>query len=69
MITKIPGFLFMSYRQIAFFGSIIVSNEQYLDLLNDLLNANQEMRNSYNKLVAEYNFTDGIPKEYLFVKL
>jgi len=40
-----------------------------LDLLNDLLNSNQDMRNNYNRLINDYNFTDGTPKEYLFVKL
>lgn len=27
------------------------------------------MQNSYNNLIKDYNFTDGTPKEYLFIKL
>ena len=37
MITKIPGFLFMSYRQIAFMGTVLISNLQYKVMLDDLL--------------------------------
>lgn len=38
-------------------------------MLNDLLNASKEMKDTYNNLIRDYNFTDGLPKEYLFVKL
>ena len=69
MITKIPGFLFMSYRQIAFFGSILISNDQYAQILTQQFETDPEMKKNYDNIVNDYNFTNGLPKEYLFVKL
>jgi hypothetical protein len=39
LITKIPGFLFMSYRQIAFAGTILTSEIDFKSILNDIIKA------------------------------
>ena len=39
LITKIPGFLFMSYRQIAFSGTILTSEIDFKSILNDIIEA------------------------------
>jgi hypothetical protein len=69
MLTKIPGFTFMSYRQIMFFASVIVSDKQYANLINNTIGNDQRLREMYDKLVEGYNFTNGIPKQLMFVKL
>ena len=69
MITKIPGFLFSSYRQIEFFGTILTSTDQYIAILKDLLDNSPEAYQNYETLISDYNFSMGIPKTYLFVKL
>ena len=69
MITKIPGFLFMSYRQIAYFGSILLSTDQFMEILKTQFKSDPDLEQNYLNIVNDYNFTDGLPKEYLFVKL
>lgn len=67
MITKIPGFLFMSYRQISFFGTILISDVQYKGILDDLLLNSPEAKENYDNMISGYNFTNNIPKSYMFV--
>jgi ABC-type antimicrobial peptide transport system permease subunit len=76
LITKIPGFLFMSYRQIVFAGKILVSDIGYKQMLNDVFELDKywkgeeaTMEANFKKLISSYNFTDDIPKEFLFVRL
>ena len=38
MITKIPGFFFMSYRQIVFDGKLLTSDTAFKQMLEDVFN-------------------------------
>lgn len=38
-------------------------------MLFETLNTQKEMMKAYEDLIARYNFTDGLPKEYLFINL
>ena len=43
MATKIPGFLFMSYRQIIYTATVLLSEEQYKELLMDVIGDSKEL--------------------------
>ena len=51
MITKIPGFIFSSYKQIQFAGSILMSTPQYLEILNDVFLNNPDSKKKYDTLM------------------
>lgn len=71
----------MSYRQIAFSGTILTSEIDFKSILNDIIEADQKnlqnkdeskqgmVKQRFKAIVSQYNFTDDIPKEFLFVKL
>jgi ABC-type antimicrobial peptide transport system permease subunit len=71
MLTKIPGFFFMSYRQITYSGSVLVSHSDYKRVLENLMadQTDDIMANNFRETTKGYNFTDNIPKEFLFVRL
>jgi ABC-type antimicrobial peptide transport system permease subunit len=69
MIRKIPGFFFSSYRQIAYAGSIITSNQDYWRILEDQFEDDEAVKANYLELIGSYNFTYGVPKDFLFVRL
>mmetsp|Transcript_3667 Transcript_3667/g.2738 ORF Transcript_3667/g.2738 Transcript_3667/m.2738 type:complete len:247 (+) Transcript_3667:1190-1930(+) len=69
MATKLPGFSFSSYKQIAFYASIIVSQVQYYEMLYGVFANNTAWQAAYEEMVAGYNFTDNVPKASLYVYL
>mmetsp|Transcript_39600 Transcript_39600/g.38148 ORF Transcript_39600/g.38148 Transcript_39600/m.38148 type:complete len:217 (+) Transcript_39600:970-1620(+) len=69
MATKIPGYTFSSYKQIAFFATILISQKQYADILAGLMANNTEMQTNFENLIAGYNFTDDVPKRSLYINL
>lgn len=38
-------------------------------MVDEVLNLNPSIRTAYEDIIKDYNFTDGIPKDNLFVKL
>lgn len=69
MITKMPGFTFSSYKEIAFAPTMLIAEDQYFDIISSIMNGNAEMKYNYEQLLSDYNFTNKIPKELLFVTL
>ena len=70
MATKVPGFFFMSYRQIQFTGpNLLISEYQYMDLVNIARETSEKVNEKYDQIQANYKFTNGVPKDKLFVKL
>ena len=59
----------MSYRQIAFFGSILVGAPQYNVILYDIIRNDVTMQTKLKNITDSYNFKDNVPKDYVFVKL
>ena len=59
-----------------FDGKLLTSDTAYKQMLEDVFNLDSqelgddaEMKKNFKKLISTYNFTDEIPKEYLFVRL
>lgn len=46
-----------------------MTTDQYKQVLDDYLSTNKAAQENYDQLKQGYNFTDGIPKFRLFVKL
>ena len=70
MVTKMPGFIFSGYDSAVEFADSIISTDQYGYLMMDYLNAHSKKGVSrLAELNQQYNFTDGIPKAFLYVKL
>ena len=65
MLTKIPGFFFMSYRQIVFFNQGLISYSQYRIILDDLFHNDPDYEAF---LLAHTTNTYNIPKNQLYVK-
>lgn len=69
MVSKMPAFLFSKFRQVMYFATIVISDVQYAEILQQVLQTNSYMRGKYDELIAEKNYTNGVPKIYLLVKL
>lgn len=69
MLKKMPGWVFTSYQSAQFFSQQLISERQYRQLLEDYMTLNPETRPKYNEIISEYNFTYGVPKYKIFVKL
>jgi len=72
MLTKIPGWYFTAYQSAQFFSQQLVSETQYKALMEDFINTSDkpdELRLNYNDMINTYNFTNGIPKYKVFVKI
>jgi hypothetical protein len=61
---------------VAFSGTILSSEISYKQILNDVFASDKningddaKLEDNYHALIKSYNFTDGIPKEFLFVSL
>jgi len=59
-----------------FDGKLLTSDTAYKQMLEDVFNLDSqelgedaEMKKNFKKMISTYNFTDEIPKEYLFVRL
>lgn len=69
LLTKLPGFTFSSYKEIAFFSITLIPDYQYYDMIQAVIGSTESMQVAYAALVDGYNFTNNIPKEYMFVAL
>lgn len=69
MMTKMPGWFMTAYQSAQFFGQQLMSEKQYKQLLDDFMRNNPSSIPFYNDLMNEYNFTNGVPKYKMWVKL
>ena len=70
MATKMPGFYMTAYQFAAFVAYSLTSETDYKTMLFDHLKwAGPAAQKNYEDLQKEYNFTNGIPKYRLYVKL
>ena len=69
MITKIPQFTFSSYKEIALRSTLLISEDQFNDILQALFSAIPGMEDLYNNLISSYTFTNNVPKLNLIVTL
>lgn len=69
MVRKIPGFYFTGDHKAGVFCKGLISEPQYRAILEDIFDKMPEAREKYNKLVKDYNFSYGVPKYKLYVKL
>ncbi len=70
LMTKIPGFFFSGYRQATYMGAqVLTSNKGFMDLLSHLMRDSEAMKENFGEELQGYNFTNGIPKDFMFVRL
>ena len=69
MLTKLPGWYFTAYQSAQFFSQQLISEVQYRALIEDFLKAEKGARPAYADIIANYNFSSGVPKYKVFVKL
>lgn len=70
MATKMPGFYMTAYQFASFIAYSITSEDDYMTMLNDHLRwAGPAAMKNYQDLQKEYNFTNGVPKYRMYVKL
>ena len=69
MLSKIPGLMFTGFQSASLISKVIVTEDQYKQMLNDFLSNNPNATSEYNKLIHNYKFSNDIPKNKLFVKL
>ena len=70
MATKMPGFYMTAYQFAEYSAYTLTSETDYKRMLDDYLKwAGPAAQKNYEKLQNEYNFTKGIPKYRMYVKL
>lgn len=69
MLTKMPGHFFTGYQSAQFYAENIVNEAQYRILLEDFFKTNAGARESFSQLMSTYQYTAGVPKEKLYVKM
>ena len=69
MITKLPGYYFTAYSGARFLSQLLISEPQYREILEDFFDMYPQARLNYKKMVDTYEFSNGIPKHKVFVKM
>jgi len=69
MLTKMPGHFFTGYQSAQFYAENIVNEAQFRILLEDFFKTNAGARENFRVLTSTYQFTAGVPKEKLYVKM
>jgi len=69
MLTKIPGLFMTGYINPLIAQAQLISEVQYKSMIDDFLKVEQKARKPYADILKRYNFTNGVPKTKLFVKL
>jgi len=69
MLTKLPGWYFTAYQSAQFFSQQLISEVQYRALINDFMKTEKNSKKAYDDIISSYNFTEGVPKYKIFVKL
>jgi hypothetical protein len=69
MCTKLPGFLMTSYRAAEFRSPVAMSEEQFAYITQQHLEHVPAALAELEKLNDEYQWSNKVPKRYLFVKL
>uniref|UniRef100_A0A7S3CJT1 ABC3 transporter permease C-terminal domain-containing protein n=1 Tax=Strombidium rassoulzadegani TaxID=1082188 RepID=A0A7S3CJT1_9SPIT len=71
MLTKMPGWYMTAYQNVQFFMQQLMTEQQYRAILDDFIrvNDNQGSQQKYQQLVEGYNFTNGVPKYKMLVKM
>lgn len=70
MAYKIPGMLMTGYDIAEFFSMNMVSELQYKQMIDDFFRYREPHHVAvYDELQADYNFTNGVPKFALGIKL
>lgn len=69
MLTKVPGFRYTAYQSARFFSQLMITEEQYKRLIDDIISYDPKFGRRYRDLIDGFNFTNGIPKNKLYVKL
>lgn len=64
-----PGWRFTGYRIAEFFAQLLITEEQYKEIMEDFMNTYPESRERYNDLIKQYDFSNGVPKYKVFVKV
>ena len=69
VLKKLPGFLFSGYEQTQLLGMTITSMDAMQKLMMDFFKLNHWSWERYNNTIRDKNFTYGVPKERLLIKL
>lgn len=69
MATKMPGWIFTGYQTAIFLPECLVSEIQYKQIIDKFIGDDALVREAYDKLIANYTFSNQIPKSRLFVRL
>lgn len=69
MAGKITGFYFTSYRIAQIWPSVLMSEDHFGQILQELRDFDSTFRNAFEEAFQKYEFENGAPKSSLFVKL